>query len=176
MASKRLNRHIALGEQMLTNQFPGLSICLDHPLGMSCPGFPGKPCPLNRTLDLHEVFNGWEIGDPNEYTTRCFSCGRKFVPRFTVDYLSLPPSGTSSEATRQPLWCELLSPWALRKEIFSIIFQDGVDALVSPEFRCDSHHAVLFWNAIIEFRLYGLPLAFLLAPVTEAFPPKPVKK
>ena len=45
---------------------------------------------------------------------------------------------------------------------------------VSKEFRSSTtQRAVVFWNAIVSFRLRGLPYAFLLAPVEDidkAFP------
>ena len=53
----------------------------------------------------------------------------------------------------QILWCELLSPWALRKEMFNVLFQDGVNYLLSEDFhKSSAQHAVVFWNAIISFR------------------------
>ena len=58
------------------------------------------------------------------------------------------------------LWCELLSPWVLAKEIKTILIEDGVKTFLKPSFRV-SHH-VIFWNMILAFRLYGLPYVFLL--------------
>jgi hypothetical protein len=126
-------------------------------------------------------------GDPNKYTTRCRVCGGQFVPRFTVqcdapdwigtDTASGGSSGSTnggSDSNSKVLWCELLSPWALRKEMFTVLFRDGVAALLSPDFRASStQRAVLFWNAIIAFRVRGLPYAFMLTPadhISAAFP------
>ena len=129
--------------------------------------------------------SGISTGDPNKYTTRCAHCGFEFVPRFTVK-CSTPgwmggasPSDTEENQggdntdSGQILWCELLSPWTLRKEMFNVLFQDGVSSLLSEEFhRSSAQHAVVFWNAIISFRLRGLPYAFLLSEnqISRAFP------
>ena len=175
-ASKRLSRQMILAEDLLVSLFPGLTINLQHPLGMSCPGYPNKPCPLKRPLTLDEILDGWEIGNTNKYTTICYECNKEFVPRFTVECRS--KNWIGSEGSRAPLWCELLSPWTLRKEVFTILFEEGVDHLISPSFRHPSlsqQHAVLFWNTIIALRLRGLPYSFMLCgqSITSAFPPPP---
>lgn len=33
------------------------------------------------------------------------------------------------------LWCEYLSPWVLRKEVQSIVLNDGIDTLTDPGVR-----------------------------------------
>ena len=175
-ASKRLSRQMILAEDLLVGLFPGLTINLQHPLGMSCPGYPNKPCPLKRPLTLDEILDGWDIGNTNKYTTICYECGKEFVPRFTVECRS--KNWIGNEGSRTPLWCELLSPWTLRKEVFTILFEEGVDHLISPSFRHPSlsqQHAVLFWNTIIALRLRGLPYSFMLCgqSITSAFPPPP---
>ena len=144
---------------------------------MACPGQSGKPCPLKRPLTLQEIYEGWDLGNANKYTTTCKACKREFVPRFTVHCLS--KSWVGHEGPKTPLWCELLSPWTLRKELFNVLFEEGVEHLISPSFRHPSlstQHAVLFWNLLISFRLQGLPYAFLLCgeSITSAFPPPPV--
>jgi hypothetical protein len=270
-----------LAETLLDQLYPGLHIDLTHPFGMTCPGLPRCPCPLKRPLTIGEIYAGWEVGDPNKYTTRCVACSREFVPRFTVqcdkvlrriqdipqkeplniqyrtgtwnkpspsrqsgEQLASPGSrkaapgspdssggvtitsretkslidgsdrpGLRTESTDSvgsfgkeempsqsvpvedempwigsegpgtPLWCELLSPWTLRKEMFTMLFTEGIEFLMSNEFRVakpqqsqsQQQHAVLFWNAIICARLYGLPYTFLLASADEiakAFPPR----
>jgi hypothetical protein len=85
-----------------------------------------------------------------------------------------------SEGPKTPLWCELLSPWTLRKELFTVLFEEGVEHVISPAFRHPSlspQHAVLFWNTLIAFRLHGLPYSFLLCgqSITTAFPPLPTQ-
>jgi hypothetical protein len=164
-----------VGEKLLASMFPGLEIDLAHPLGASCPN---PRCPrAGLPLSIAELQRGWGTQglpeDANRYTTRCITCTSDFVPRFTV--FSTAEDWVGSEGPGTPLWCELLSPWTLRKEIFNVLFQDGIDALLSKDFRRSSiQHAILFWNAIVAFRLHGLPYAFLLCDnlITRAFPPR----
>ena len=143
------------GENTLEAMFPGLNIDLFSPFGTACPNLRcGHP------LSLSELRDGW-TPDPNRYTTRCPKCGREFVPRFTVDCTS--GDWVGSEGRGSSLWCELLSPWVLRKEVNNVIFQDGIETLLSPSFRAPmSQGAAIFWSMIVTFRLLGLPIAFLL--------------
>ena len=39
------------------------------------------------------------------------------------------PQGGSGAGDK--LWCELLSPWTLRKEMFNVLFRDGISTLLS---------------------------------------------
>lgn len=168
-ASQRLRRHMHVCETMLMEMFPDLSIDLSHPFGTTCPG---RNCNLKRPLSIGELYRGWVVGDPNKYTTKCFHCGCEFVPRFCVTCSASDWEGSEGPGT--PLWCELLSPWTLRKEVFNVLFDDGIETLLDKEFRTSSaHHAVVFWNAIIAFRLRGLPYSFLLCDnsITSSFPP-----
>lgn len=171
-ASKKLSRQVAVAENLLVGMFPSLCIDLQNPLGMSCPS---PTCQLKRTLTLEEVYEGWgDDGDPNKYTTKCPNCGHAFVPRFTV--MCRSKSWVGSEGPKTPLWCEFLSPWTLRKELFTVLFEEGVEHVISPSFRhpiLSPQHCVLFWNALISFRLQGLPYSFLLCgrSITSAFPP-----
>jgi len=170
-ASAKLNRHMTVCEGMLSSNFPDLSINLSHQYGTVCPG---AKCTLKRPLTISEIYQGFEPPDANKYTTRCFECGIEFVPRFCVDCSREDWQGSEGPGTT--LWCELLSPWTLRKEVFHILFQDGVDSLISKSFRNSStQHAVIFWNIIIAFRICGLPYSFLLSnrSLVVAFPSKP---
>jgi hypothetical protein len=169
-ASAKLKRHMAVCEGMLHSNFPDLSINLCHQFGTVCPA---AKCTLKRPLTISEIYHGFEPPDANKYTTRCFECGIEFVPRFCVDCSS--PDWQGSEGPGTTLWCELLSPWTLRKEVLQILCQDGADFLVSKSFRnSSSQHAVIFWNIIIAFRLCGLPYSFLLSDrsLAVAFPSK----
>ncbi|CAK9252176.1 unnamed protein product [Sphagnum jensenii] len=172
-ASRRLSRQMAVAEELLVGLFPGLHVNLEQPLGMACPGIAGQPCPLQRPLTLDEIYEGWEQGDANKYTTTCIACGRAFVPRFTVECRAR--NWVGSEGPRSPLWCELLSPWTLRKELFTVLFEEGVEHVTAQSFRHPSlspQNAVLFWNILVAFRLHGLPYSFLLCgqSITSAFP------
>lgn len=154
-ASKRLFRQMRHSEQLLAECYPDLSINLQHPLGSGCPN---KRCNLGRTLTIQEIYRGWKVGDPNTYTTRCFNCQTAFVPRFTVT-----TSRMGGDLDRE-LWCELLSPWTFRKEVYTSLFQDGIEFMLSLAYRSSSsQRAVVFWNLIVSFRLIGLPYSFLLS-------------
>lgn len=171
-ASERLARHMMIAESILLEQFPGLRINLSHPLGL-CPGHHDRPCTRNKPLSIEDIYAGWDVGNPNKYTTTCISCGKEFVPRFTVN--SSRADWTGSNGPQTPLWCEWLSPWTLRKELFNVIFAEGVEILLSADFwnpNISSQHAVLFWNTVVSFRLFGLPYSFLLCGIklTTAFP------
>lgn len=171
-ASAKLKRHMLVCERMLSSHFPDLSINLCHQFGTVCPG---PKCNLKRPLTISEIYHGFEPPDANKYTTRCFDCGIEFVPRFCVDCSSEDWQGSEGPGTT--LWCELLSPWTLRKEVLQILSQDGAEFLISKSFRQSStQHAAIFWNIIIAFRLCGLPYSFLLSnrSLTVAFPSKSV--
>ena len=174
-ASAKLSRQFAVAEALLERTFPALSVDLAHPMGTQCPGRPRAPCPAQRPLTLAEVARGWTPGDSNAYTTRCVHCSTVFVPRFAVTCAA--PGWEGSEGPATPLWCEMLSPWTLRKEFLGVLLADerGVGALAGPEAR-DAHKpqtAVVFWNALLAFRARGLPYTFLLtdSDVATAFPP-----
>jgi hypothetical protein len=171
-ASKRLIRQVRYGETLLAKRFPDLEIDITSSFGMKCPG---PQCPLQRVLSVGEVHQGWEV-NPNQYTTKCVHCGFDFIPRFCVTCSGEDWIG--SDGPQTPLWCELLSPWALHKEILNIVFENGVLELLSKTFRRSSHQrSVVFWNLLISFRLRGLPLAMLLTNgfIEDAFPPKDTK-
>ena len=161
-------------EARLEECFPGLSIDLAHALGTQCPGKPRAPCPAQRPLTLAEIAKGWAPGDSNSYTTRCVHCGAVFVPRFSVSCAA--PDWVGSEGPGTALWCEMLPPWTLRKELTAMVLGGGVGALTSRECRDASKRpelAVVFWNALLAWRVKGLPFAFMLADadISAAFPP-----
>jgi hypothetical protein len=169
---------MGVAESLLEHVFPRIDVDLAHALGTQCPGRPKQPCPAQRPLTFAEIIRGWTPGDVNGYTTRCPHCGASFVPRFSVSCAA--PDFVGSEGPGSPLWCELLSPWTLRKEVLAVLLaeHEGVQALCSRELRDASHRtdkAVVFWNALVAFRRAGLPFAFLLAEndVFKAFPPAP---
>lgn len=154
LASPALKMQVLLGEQTLSLVFPDLHIDLFSPFGTVCPSNRCK-----HALTQEETQRGW-TSDPNRYTTSCPLCGREFVPRFTVHCSAADWVG--SEGLGSALWSEFLSPWTLRKELDTVLFQDGLDALLSPSFRMSERGSAIFWNSIVHFRMLGLPLTFLL--------------
>ena len=86
---------------------------------------------------------------------------RRFVPRFSVHSTAADWVGSTGPGT--PLWCEYLSPWVLRKKVETILLNDGIESLVSPQFRRSSPaSATIFWNLVVWFMEFSLPLGFLL--------------
>ena len=157
-ASPRLRSQILLAERTLDFLFPDLEIDVNNPYGTTCPNFK-----CSRALLMPELMENYKPFDANAYTVKCPHCGNDFVPRFTVH--SSRKDWVGSEGPDSLLWCELLSPWVLQKEIMTIIEDRGIKQIVSKEFKTgflNPQYAVLFWNLIVSFRLYGLPYAFLI--------------
>jgi len=128
--------------------------CIQH-----VPDSDAVVCDVNHDAvmdDVGEVEN--EVGDESE-DNLLTKVPRPFVT--TSNYRSV-------------VWCELLSPWTLYKEILNVIFEEGIHQLLSQQFKSRTHQSeVIFWNAIISFRLRGLPIAFFFTNrnIVEAFPP-----
>jgi hypothetical protein len=176
--SPKLAAHLMLADRILDMQFPDLEINLNDVYGTFCPNY---KCGKSQTLD--QIREGWGSMDTSKYTTKCYYCDREFVPRFTVhssvpgwmldeDEVPTPPDTSSATVSVPPagealLWCELLSPWVLRKELLIILVNDGIDSMLSAQFRraCpkNSQNAVIFWNMIVAYRALGLPYSFLVA-------------
>lgn len=91
---------------------------------------------------------------------------RRFVARFSVHCTASDWIGSTGPGT--PLWCEYLSPWVLRKEIQTILLNDGIDSILSAAFRKSSAaSSTIFWNLILWYRDFALPVAFLLQNSVE---------
>lgn len=157
LSSMRFSTQLRMADRTLDFLYPDLVIDLGNPNGTGCPRFSCRKS--SNILDLIKHFPT----DSNRYTVQCPHCQMEYVPRFTV--FSSLSSWEGSEGIGTPLWCELLSPWVLQKEILNVIQSNGIEVIVSPSFR-DSHnnpqYSVLFWNLMVYYRLYGLPYAFLI--------------
>ena len=157
-ASPRFCSQIILAERTLEFIFPNLEIDVANPFGTTCPNFK-----CGEALLMSELMENYAAFDPNAYTVTCPHCSKAFVPRFTV--FSTKEGWVGSEGPGTLLWCELLSPWVLQKEVMSVIEEYGIKKIVSNDFKIGKSNpqfAVLFWNLIVSFRLYGLPYAFLI--------------
>lgn len=174
-ASSRLMTHNLLADRILDMQFPHLQINLNDPFGTYCPH---PKCGKSHTMA--QLRAGWDGVDPNKYTTKCVHCSREFVPRFTVhsscsnwliedvDLLcGNVPDDYGTRGSPELLWCELLSPWVLRKELLMILLNDGIDRVLSASFRkpspSNNQNSVIFWNMIVAFRGCGLPYQFMIS-------------
>merc|ERR1739845_247809 len=62
------------------------------------------------------------------------------------------------------LYCEFLSPWVLRKELHAATRGDnGMNIILDPEWRSGTDiNATLWWNMIVSFKRYKLPVTFML--------------
>jgi len=68
-----------------------------------------------------------------------------------------------SRGASSPLFCERLSPWVLQKELHTILLSQGIDDLLSPEWRTkETKNAVVWWNLVLSFMRYRLPFSFLM--------------
>ena len=153
--SRSLLIRMQWSDEIICRAHPGLFVDLNHEFGTSCPN---SLC--GRSFDIEELDELW-VPDPNNYTITCPDCERAFVPRFAV--VSSSPQWKGSDGPHTELWCEMLSPWSLRKEVLTVLKEYGIDVLTRPDFRHHSHqHTVVFWNLIVYFRLRGLPYSFLV--------------
>jgi pentatricopeptide repeat protein len=150
--SDRLNKQIMLGESLIEFLYPDL--CVDTN-GDTCPS-------CSHRMKESEIVDGWRPCEFQDFTTTCSSCQHRFVPKFSVHCTN--PSFEGSQGLGTPLFCELLSPWVLRKELNHIISaEDGIDIILNPDWRSGRDiNATLWWNLIVMFKRYDLPFSFLL--------------
>ena len=143
---------ILLGENLLELVYPDILIEMNS-----------EACPrCNRRMSDAEIVAGWKSSDPNNYTTTCPSCTQKFVPHFSVQ--STSSSFVGSRGPSSPLYCERLSPWVLQKELRTVMSdKDKQDEFLQPEWReKEARNATLWWNLVVSFMRYRLPISFLL--------------
>ena len=157
VASRRFDTQVTMADRTLDMLYSELVIDLMNPDGTACPNLKCR-----KQLQIFEIINNFS-SDANTYTVKCPYCTKEFVPRFTVCSLNADWIGSAGVGT--PLWCELLSPWVLQKEILNIIDSNGIETIVSSQFRdvsLSTQNSVIFWNMMVYFRLYGMPYAFLI--------------
>lgn len=157
LSSNRFSTQLRMADRTLDFLYPDLVIDLGNPNGTSCPRFSCR-----KSFGILDLIRHFPI-DSNRYTVKCPHCQMEYVPRFTVN--SSLSTWEGSEGLSTPLWCELLSPWVLQKEIINVIQSNGIEVIVSPSFRdsrTNPQYSVLFWNLMVYYRLYGLPYAFLI--------------
>ena len=144
-------KHIGLGEGILAYLYPSLSIDTNN------------PCPVcSHSLFEDDVIAGFIPCAFKDYTTGCPKCKHRFVPHITVSCDSAEFEGSQGPST--PLFCEFLSPWVLRQELHNEIRSDeGISAILRPEWRSKADlNSTLWWNLIVFFNRYKLPVTFLL--------------
>ena len=145
---------ILLGENLLELVYPDILIEMDTE---SCPR-------CNRHMTDAQIVAGWKSADPQSYTTTCPSCTQTFVPHFSVQ--SSSPTFIGSRGPDSALFCQRLSPWVLQKELRTVMSdrdQTTQHAFLSPEWRqAETRNATLWWNLVVSFMRYRLPITFLL--------------
>eukprot|EP00977_Amphora_coffeiformis_P006743 scaffold1484_cov173-Amphora_coffeaeformis.AAC.21 len=143
---------VDLGENLLDYLYPDLNLDTN---ANSCPH-------CSYSLSESETVLGWVPRDFQDYTTQCPKCQHRFVPNFSVSCSS--ESFEGSQGKRSMLFCEMLSPWVLRKALGHVINgETGILGMLEPEWRSGNDiRATLFWNLIILCRRYRLPFGFLL--------------
>ena len=148
----RVLKQVLLGESLLDYLYSDLTVDTN---GEACPS-------CAATLSEDDIVAGWQPCEFRDYHTTCPTCNHKFVPHFIVK--SSSPSFVGSQGLGTPLYCEYLSPWVLRKELDHIINDgEGVQSMLSPEFRSGTDiRATLWWNLVVAFNRYRLPVSFLL--------------
>lgn len=145
-------KQVVLGENTLEVLYPDL--CIDTQ-SETCP-----QCQSNVTEQ--DIIKGWKACDSQDYTTTCPHCTRRFVARFRVSCSD--PSFYGSEGYFSPLICEYFSPWVLLKEFRNILkATNGLREMLNPGWRRGHDiNARLWWNLIVAFTHYRLPITFLL--------------
>ena len=152
VATDRLKKQIVLGENLLEFLYPDLSI------DTSC-----DSCPrCSHVMKELDIIAGWQPCEFQDFKTSCSQCKHRFVPRFSVSCSS--PTFEGSQGPGTALYCEMLSPWVLRKELDHFVKGDGgVELILDPEWRKGTDiRATLWWNLITLCTRYKLPFTFLL--------------
>ena len=152
VATDRLMKQIVLGESLLDFLYPDLSIDTS---GDSCPR-------CSHVMKEADIISGWQPCEFQDFTTSCSQCQHRFVPRFSVSCSS--PIFEGSQGPGTSLYCEMLSPWILRKELDHFVKgKKGVESILDPEWRKGTDiRATLWWNLITLCKRYKLPFSFLL--------------
>jgi hypothetical protein len=148
----RLSNQIILGESLLDYLYPDLKIDTE---GDSCPQ-------CSNSMTRSDVIAGWQPRAFQDVTTCCPQCQHRFVPHFSVSCSA--PTFEGSQGVGTPLYCELLSPWVLRKELDHVLAgEKGIDIILDPHWRGGTQvGATIWWNLIMMFKYYKLPFSFLL--------------
>jgi len=151
VTTEQINRHLKIGESLLSYLYENLDIDTNSATCSQC----------STILKEDQVRLGWKVSF-NDYTTECPQCKHNFVPRFVVKTDDSNFVGSQGPGT--PLHCEYLSPWVLHKEIHAATQGcEQMDKILDPEWRClGDANSTLWWNLVVSFQRHKLPLTFLL--------------
>uniref|UniRef100_A0AAQ4S431 DENN domain containing 4B n=1 Tax=Gasterosteus aculeatus aculeatus TaxID=481459 RepID=A0AAQ4S431_GASAC len=167
VSEQRQSRKAQVAETLLKVLMSSCSLC------RSC----------NSLVYDEEIMAGWTSDDSN-LNSSCPFCCASFVPFLNAEVCDLGPSSTLSSslsaeptnwnvedkvesALRPPSDQELknhgapqvtvayLSPLVLRKELESLLENEGEAVLAQPQFL--ENHSIIFWNLVWYFQRLGLP-------------------
>uniref|UniRef100_A0A3P9PJT6 DENN domain containing 4B n=1 Tax=Poecilia reticulata TaxID=8081 RepID=A0A3P9PJT6_POERE len=114
-------------------------------------------CSLCRSCNSlvydEEIMAGWTSDDSN-LNSSCPFCAASFVPFLNAEICDPGPVSSSVGGTPQ-VTVAYLSPLVLRKELESLLENEGESVLAQPQFL-DSH-SIIFWNLVWYFQRLGLP-------------------
>ena len=141
-----------IGDNLLHNLYKDLVIITNS----NC-------CPkCSQSLSEDDVILGWESCSVENYATKCLQCKQYFIPHFVIK--STTSSFVGSQGLGTPLYCDFLSPWVLRKLLHAATKGgDEIEVILDPKWRDGTGiSATIWWNLIISFKRYKLPITFLL--------------
>uniref|UniRef100_A0A3B5MTK5 UDENN domain-containing protein n=1 Tax=Xiphophorus couchianus TaxID=32473 RepID=A0A3B5MTK5_9TELE len=150
-------------------------------------------CSLCRSCNSlvydEEIMAGWTSDDSN-LNSSCPFCAASFVPFLNAEIcdpgpvsryrtsrpdahaLLAPPSFQVSSVGGTPqVTVAYLSPLVLRKELESLLENEGESVLAQPQFL-DSH-SIIFWNLVWYFQRLGLPSNLLQLVRSSPLGPPP---
>uniref|UniRef100_A0A3P9JF70 Uncharacterized protein n=1 Tax=Oryzias latipes TaxID=8090 RepID=A0A3P9JF70_ORYLA len=117
-------------------------------------------CSLCRSCNSlvydEEIMAGWTSDDSN-LNSSCPFCSASFVPFLNAEICDLGP--VSSMGGTPQVTVAYLSPLVLRKELESLLENEGEVVLAQPQFL--ENHSILFWNLVWFFHRLGLPCNLL---------------
>lgn len=147
----QVERHIVIGDSLLTYLYKDLEIDLNNATCQSC----------GTMLGEDQVRLGWHAGDFTDKTTKCPFCRNNFVPSFVVKTNDANFVGSQGKGT--PLHCEFLSPWFLHKAIHNATRDSGLKVILDPVWRNGGDkNSTIWWNLVVTFQRHKLPITFLL--------------
>uniref|UniRef100_A0AAQ5X2P4 DENN/MADD domain containing 4B n=1 Tax=Amphiprion ocellaris TaxID=80972 RepID=A0AAQ5X2P4_AMPOC len=130
-------------------------------------------CSLCRSCNSlvydEEIMAGWTSDDSN-LNSSCPFCCASFVPFLNAEICDLGPVSSDVYVINSSIWLlpqgssvggapqvtvAYLSPLVLRKELESLLENEGESVLAQPQFL-DSH-SIIFWNLVWYFQRLGLP-------------------
>lgn len=147
-----IQKHIDIGDSLLDYLYDGVTI--------DCKGDTCPQCSI--FIELDNLMLGWNFCSFTDYTSECMHCKHRFIPRFVVDTNSTSFFGSQGLGT--PLYCQLLSPWVLHREMsLATDAFENFDIILDPKWRSgNDFRAILWWNLILIFKHERLPFSFLL--------------